>query len=68
MKKENGVTNIQKLKWKCSLCPTELPDDDLIVHRKKRHNEKHTRGWNYKERNNGGGNNTVGIPKWKLVN
>jgi len=55
------------LKWQCSLCPTELPDDDLIKERKKRHAEKHTRGWNYKAQRNGGGNNTMGIPKWEAI-
>ncbi len=55
------------LKWQCSLCPMELPDDDLIKERKKRHAEKHTRGWNYKAQRNGGGNNTMGIPKWEAI-
>lgn len=45
----------------------ELPDDDLIKERKKRHAEKHTRGWNYKAQRKGGGNNTMGIPKWEAI-
>ncbi len=56
------------MKWQCSLCPTQLPDDDLIKERKKRHAEKHTRGWSYKAQHNGGGNNTMGIPKWEVIN
>lgn len=55
------------MKWKCSLCPTELPDDDQIEQRKKRHSEKHKRGWNYKGRENGGGNNTIGIADFSLI-
>jgi len=56
------------LSWKCSLCPTQLPDDELIKVRKQRHEEKHTRGWNYKGRSNGGGNNTIGIVEWRIKN
>lgn len=55
------------LKLKCSLCPEEFPNDDLIDIRKKRHEEKHTRGWNYKAQHNGGGNNTVGKVVWKVL-
>ena len=50
---------------KCSLCDMEFDEkDDLIGVRKDRHQEKHTRGWNYKAQRNGGGNNTVGEVEW----
>lgn len=53
------------MKVKCSLCDTEFDDSDpLIFHRKLRHEQKHTRGWNYKGRENGGGNNTIGKVEW----
>jgi len=55
------------IKWQCSLCDMQLPDDELIKVRKDRHSEKHTRGWNYKAQHNGGGNNTMGVPKYTEV-
>lgn len=49
----------------CDLCGMEFDKDDpLLKFRKARHQEKHTRGWNYKGRQNGGGNNTVGVVNW----
>ena len=49
----------------CSLCGIEFRKlDPLINIRKQRHEEKHTRGWNYKGQANGGGNNTVGKVEW----
>lgn len=53
--------------WQCSLCPMQLPNDNSIEHRKDRHNEKHTRGWSYKAQRDGGGNNTMGVPKYTEV-
>ena len=53
---------------KCSLCDTEFnTDDPLIEVRKKQHEEKHTRGQNYKKQSLGGGNNTIGIVEWKNI-
>ena len=53
---------------KCSLCDTEFnPDDPLIEVRKMQHEKKHTRGWNYKSRAKGGGNNTIGIVTWNII-
>lgn len=58
----------KELKIKCSLCDTEFDDSDpLIFHRKLRHEQKHTRGWNYKGRENGGGNNTTGKVTWRKL-
>lgn len=55
-------------KIKCSLCDTEFSKFDIdIDKRKKRHEEKHTRGWNYKAQRNGGGNNTIGKVIWEDV-
>ncbi len=55
-------------KIKCSLCDQEFSKFDIdIAKRKERHEEKHTRGWNYKAQNNGGGNNTVGKVTWEDV-
>ena len=49
----------------CSLCDTEFDENDSLIEiRKKRHEEKHTRGWNYKGQSNGGGNNTLGKVEW----
>ena len=49
----------------CSLCDQEFDEnDDLIDKRIERHEEKHTRGWNYKGQSNGGGNNTIGKVEW----
>ena len=53
--------------WKCSLCPSELPNDEYAEQRKKCHTEKHLRGWNHKGRKNGGGNNTIGIAEFTLI-
>jgi len=51
-------------KAKCSLCDMELPIDELIHARKQAHENKHTRGWNHKAQNKGGGNNTIGTVVW----
>ncbi len=54
----------------CSLCDMEFYDvlnDTLISNRIERHEEKHTRGWNYKGRENGGGNNTIGSVNWITI-
>lgn len=49
----------------CSLCDQEFDERDPLINvRKQKHEEKHTRGWNYKGRSNGGGNNTVGKVVW----
>ena len=53
--------------WKCSLCDQEFPNDDLINSRKKQHEAKHTRGLNYKDRSNGGGNNIIGKVTWEVI-
>lgn len=59
---------IMNTKVKCSLCDMEfIKNDPLIEQRKKRHEEKHTRGWNYKGRENGGGNNTIGSVYWITI-
>lgn len=56
-------------KIKCTLCDQEFDKfDPLIKERKKRHVEKHTRGWNMKAQRNGGGNNTIGVCDWEDVN
>lgn len=49
----------------CNLCKQsfEKSDPDLNI-RKKRHEEKHTRGKNHKGRSNGGGNNILGEVIW----
>lgn len=53
------------MKIECSLCDSEFDvDDSLIFERTQRHEDKHTRGWNYKSQSNGGGNNTVGHVDW----
>ena len=63
------AVEIMNTKIKCSLCDMEFfKNDPLIEQRKKRHEEKHTRGWNYKGRSNGGGNNTIGIVEWRIKN
>ena len=54
-------------KLKCSLCDMELPVDELINARKQAHENKHTRGWNYKAQKNGGGNNTIGKVEWGYI-
>ena len=53
------------MKTTCSLCGQqfEKSDPDLAI-RKQRHNEKHTRGKNFSERKNGGGNNITGEASW----
>ena len=53
------------MKTTCSLCgqPFNKLDPDLEL-RKKRHEEKHTRGKNFKGRSNGGGNNIIGEVEW----
>jgi len=53
-------------KWKCSLCPQIFVEDKFIEARKKRHEDKHTRGMNFKSRSNGGGNNIVGEVTWEV--
>ncbi len=53
------------MKIECNLCDSEFDvDDSLIFERTQRHEEKHTRGWNYKGQANGGGNNTTGEVYW----
>jgi len=54
-----------KKKIKCSLCDQEFRKyDPHIAIRKRNHEQKHTRGWNCKGRQNGGGNNTIGRVRW----
>jgi len=53
------------MKIECSLCDSEFDvDDSLIFERTQRHEDKHTRGWNYKGQSSGGGNNTTGHVDW----
>ena len=50
---------------KCSLCKMPFDKDDpLFNERKRRHEEKHTRGHNNNSRSKGGGNNIIGKVEW----
>ena len=58
------LDNQRTKSWKCSRCDQELPNDNLIASRKNQHETKHTRGKNFKGRENGGGNNIIGDVTW----